>query len=58
METPRLEEVRLHSFKSFTDQTLPLQNLTVLIGRNGSGKSNALDALMVLSRLASGESVR
>lgn len=58
METPRLEEVRLHSFKSFTAQTLPLQNLTVLIGRNGSGKSNALDALMVLSRLASGESVR
>ncbi|MEH0423836.1 AAA family ATPase [Streptomyces sp. B21-083] len=58
METPRLEEVRLHSFKSFTDQVLPLQNLTVLIGRNGSGKSNALDALTVLSRLASGESVR
>lgn len=58
METPRLEEVRLTSFKSFTDQTLPLQNLTVLIGRNGSGKSNALDALMVLSRLASGELVR
>ncbi|MDX3454350.1 AAA family ATPase [Streptomyces sp. ME02-8801-2C] len=58
METPRLEEVRLHSFKSFTNQVLPLQNLTILIGRNGSGKSNALDALLVLSRLASGESVR
>ncbi|MEV4556870.1 AAA family ATPase [Kitasatospora sp. NPDC049285] len=58
METPRLEEVRLTSFKSFTDQRLPLQDLTVLIGRNGSGKSNALDALLVLSRLATGEPVR
>ncbi|MFE4048569.1 AAA family ATPase [Streptomyces sp. YIM B13518] len=58
MGTPRLEEVRLTSFKSFTDQRLPLQDLTVLIGRNGSGKSNALDGLMVLSRLALGEPVR
>ncbi|MET9293858.1 ATP-binding protein [Streptomyces sp. NPDC003077] len=58
MQTPRLEEVRLTSFKSFTGQRLPLQDLTVLIGRNGSGKSNALDALMVLSRLASGEPLR
>ncbi|MEV5332818.1 AAA family ATPase [Streptomyces werraensis] len=58
MDTPRLEEVRLTSFKSFTDQRLPLQDLTVLIGRNGSGKSNALDGLMVLSRLALGEPVR
>ncbi|WP_051814662.1 AAA family ATPase [Streptomyces iakyrus] len=58
METPRLEEVRLTSFKSFTEQRLPLQDLTVLIGRNGSGKSNALDGLMVLSRLALGEPVR
>ncbi|EYT84537.1 chromosome segregation protein SMC [Streptomyces sp. Tu 6176] len=58
METPRLEEVRLTSFKSFTGRRLPLQDLTVLIGRNGSGKSNALDGLMVLSRLAQGEPVR
>ncbi|WP_246564195.1 AAA family ATPase [Streptomyces roseirectus] len=50
--------MRLTSFKSFTDQCLPLQDLTVLIGRNGSGKSNALDGLMVLSRLALGEPVR
>ncbi|MFI7297872.1 AAA family ATPase [Streptomyces sp. NPDC050121] len=59
METPRLEEVRLTSFKSFTGQCLPLNDLTVLIGRNGSGKSNALDGLMALSRLAAlGESLR
>ncbi|WP_181958517.1 ATP-binding protein [Nonomuraea diastatica] len=28
--------------------------MTILIGRNGSGISNALDALEVLSRLAEG----
>ncbi|MEV5438667.1 AAA family ATPase [Streptomyces sp. NPDC052682] len=50
--------MRLTSFKSLTDQRLPLEDLTVLIGRNGSGKSNALDGLMVLSRLALGEPVR
>lgn len=41
-----------------TEQRLPLQDLTVLIGRNGSGKSHALDGLIVLSRLALGKPVR
>ncbi|MEC4018374.1 AAA family ATPase [Streptomyces sp. H27-D2] len=58
METSRLEEVRLTAFKSFAGQTLDLRDLTLLIGRNGSGKSNALDALVVLSRLALGEPLR
>jgi predicted ATPase len=58
VETPRIEEVRLTAFKSFVGQRLPLNDLTLLIGRNGSGKSNALDALMVLSRLAQGEPLR
>lgn len=53
-----LHEVRLTAFKSFRHETLRLSPLTVLIGRNGSGKSNALDAIEVLSRLASGEDVR
>lgn len=58
MTAARLTELRLTAFKSFTDVTLPLQPLTVLIGRNGSGKSNALDGLEVLSRLARGDEVR
>ncbi|MGH3932546.1 MAG: AAA family ATPase [Pseudonocardiaceae bacterium] len=37
---------------------LPLAPLAVLIGRNGSGKSNALDAPEVLSRLVKGTEVR
>ena len=55
MVRPEITEVRLKAFKSFIDQTLPLGPVTTLIGRNSSGKSNALDGLDVLSRLASGE---
>lgn len=58
MDTSYVEEVRLTSFKSFTDQVLPLDELTLLVGRNGSGKSNALDGLWALARLAHGEDIR
>jgi predicted ATPase len=55
MAPPRLTEIRLKAFKSFTNVVLPVDAITVLIGRNSSGKSNALDGIEVLSRLASGE---
>lgn len=58
MSTGRISELRLTAFKSFVDVSVPLEPLAVLIGRNGSGKSNALDALEVLSRLARGDEVR
>ena len=58
MSAGRITELRLTSFKSYQDVTLPIDPLTVLIGRNGSGKSNALDSLEVLSRLARGDEVR
>ncbi len=58
METSFLEEVRLTAFKSFKDAVLPLEELTLLVGRNGSGKSNALDGLWALARLAQGEDLR
>lgn len=54
----QLHELRLTGFKSYRDAVLPLAPLTILIGRNGSGKSNALDALEILSRLAAGDEVR
>lgn len=53
-----LEELRLTRFKSFHDAVLPLGDLTLLIGRNGSGKSNALEALETLALLAQGEDIR
>ncbi len=57
MEPSVITEVRLTAFKSFRDATLPLDDLTLVVGRNGSGKSNALDGLWVLSRLATGEDI-
>ncbi|MGH9266690.1 MAG: AAA family ATPase [Acidimicrobiales bacterium] len=58
MDTSFIEEVRLTAFKSFKDAVLPLDELTLLVGRNGSGKSNALDGLWALARLAQGEDIR
>ncbi|MET9291582.1 ATP-binding protein [Streptomyces sp. NPDC003077] len=57
MNAPAIDEVRLTAFKSFRGETLRIAPLTVLIGRNSSGKSNALDGLEVLSRLARGEDI-
>lgn len=54
---PTVEELRLTSFKSYRRTTLPLSPLTVLHGPSGVGKSNALDSLAVLSRLALGEQI-
>jgi predicted ATPase len=56
--SPFIEELRLTRFKSFHDAVLPLQDLTLLIGRNGSGKSNAIDGLQVLAKLALGDDIR
>ena len=53
-----LKELRLTAFKSYRNATLPIDDFTLIIGRNGSGKSNALDALWVLSRLVSGDDIR
>jgi len=58
MEPSVIEEVRLTAFKSFRDAVLPLEDLTLIVGRNGSGKSNALDGLWALARLAQGEDIR
>lgn len=54
---PTVEELRLTSFKSYRRASLSLSPLTVLHGPSGVGKSNALDALAVLSRLAIGEEI-
>ena len=55
MVIARLTEVRLLRFRSFRGATVPLGGLTILTGRNSSGKSNVLDAIGVLSRISGGE---
>lgn len=42
---PFLTRVRIRNFKSIGQCDVPLQRLTMLVGRNGAGKSNFLDAL-------------
>src|ERR1700733_12472167 len=44
-----IRKVRVSNFKSITDLTLDLGRVTVLIGANGSGKSNILEAIALAS---------
>lgn len=52
-----IQSVIIKNFKSFREATLPLAPLTVLIGANASGKSNAIEAMQLLSWLASGSAL-
>ncbi|MBC6420691.1 MAG: AAA family ATPase [Hormoscilla sp. SP5CHS1] len=47
-----LKKIILENWKSFQYAELPIDPLTVLIGTNASGKSNVLDALDFLKRMA------
>src|SRR3972149_3239848 len=47
-----LKRIRVQGFKSLADIEVEFPALTVLFGPNASGKSNLLDALLILSRLA------
>lgn len=48
-------EFTLANFKSYSTGHLPLGSLTVLIGANAAGKSNALEGLRLLSWLGQGQ---
>ena len=51
----RLTSIRLGGFKSIKDvQTLPLSDVNVFIGANGSGKSNLISFFRLLYAIASG----
>ncbi|MFI9052161.1 biotin transporter BioY [Streptomyces sp. NPDC053427] len=52
---PAVTELRLSAFKNHRGVTLPIGPLTLLSGESGSGKSSALQAYEILSRLGSGE---
>jgi len=47
-----LKRIRVRGFKSLADIEVKFPALTVLFGPNASGKSNLLDALLILSRIA------
>jgi predicted ATPase len=49
-----LTSLTIENWKSYEEATLNVDPLSVLIGTNSSGKSNLLDALAFLNRVASG----
>lgn len=53
-----LKRVRIKGYKSLADVEATLEPLTVLIGPNASGKSNFLDALQLLSRMATSRTLK
>lgn len=50
-----ITKIRIESFKSIEKAEIELGNLNVFIGANGSGKSNLLEAIGVLSAAADGK---
>jgi predicted ATPase len=48
----KLEKLQIQNFKSIRDQTLELGALNVLIGANGAGKSNLVQAFRFLREIA------
>jgi predicted ATPase len=49
-----ITELQLENWKSYEKASLHIDPLSVLVGTNASGKSNALDALLLLNRIALG----
>src|SRR5208337_3746604 len=47
-----IRKVRINNYKSIPELTLELGRVTVLIGANGSGKSNILEAIALASAAA------
>lgn len=53
-----LKKLILENWKSFRYAELPIDQLTILIGTNASGKSNAVDALEFLRRTVTGKEIK
>jgi len=49
----RIREVHIRNYKSIGQAVVQLSNITVLVGRNGAGKSNFVDALSFVQQCLS-----
>ena len=52
-----LKRIKIQGYKSLVDLELNLKPLSVLVGPNASGKSNLLDALQLLSRITTSQTL-
>ena len=55
MTVEKMDSVRIAGFKSIRDAKVPPRGLNVLIGANGSGKSNFIAAFEFLGHMLDGE---
>ncbi len=55
VDVPILEKLVVRGYKSIREADLRLNRINVLIGANGSGKSNLIDLLRFMRRLAEGK---
>jgi predicted ATPase len=53
-----IERLHIRGYRSLEDVRLPLRDLTVVTGPNGSGKFNLYRCLQLLARAAQGELAR
>lgn len=53
-----ITELHLKNWKSFADSMIYIDSIMFLIGTNASGKSNVLDALSFLKKLAEGTQIK
>ena len=49
VKEPIIRKLIVQGFRSFRSEVVVFDNPTVLVGQNGSGKSNLIDALAFLS---------
>lgn len=54
----RLDKIKVEGFKSISSTVLDIKPINVLIGGNGSGKSNFIEAFTLLRKIAEGNLVR
>jgi predicted ATPase len=52
---PRLDRIRVAGYRSIKDQAVELRPLNLLIGANGSGKSNFIGAFKLLDEIIGGQ---
>lgn len=52
-----IKKIYFDNFKCYEKAELSIENITTLIGTNSSGKTNAIEGIMVLSEIVSGKDI-